>query len=288
MVRSAEFEHFLKANGVKHVKVSPYHAVSNGLAERMVQSFKRSCYASRKSNMTLQQCISNFLLTYHTTMHPTTGYTPAKLLLGRELRTRLSLIKPDIQTNVLQAQSNQKNCHDIQSKYREFYPGDPVYIKDLQQEKTWWAGMVVERSGPKSYLTVLQDGRIWKRHVDHLTRRQTSPLQNKPEKNETKNEAINLPVTAASKMQLLHHRYQTMTSQYQQTMNNLHQTISKEAVNLLNVSESDESNTAQDTGHSNENVTDGTVSVQVSVPPTTCQRSSRIVKPPDHLIETMS
>ena len=38
--RSAEFEHFLKANGVKHVKVSPYHAARNGLAERMAQSVK--------------------------------------------------------------------------------------------------------------------------------------------------------------------------------------------------------------------------------------------------------
>ena len=38
--RSVEFEYFLKANGVKCVKVSPYHATSNGFAERMVQSFK--------------------------------------------------------------------------------------------------------------------------------------------------------------------------------------------------------------------------------------------------------
>ena len=286
--RSAEFEYFLKANGVKHVKVSPYHAASNGLAERMVQSFKRSCYASRKSNMTLQQCISNFLLTYRTTTHPTTGHTPAKLFLGRELRTRLSLVKPDVQTNVLQAQSNQKNCHDIHSKYREFYPGDAVYIKDLRQVKTWWAGTVVERSGPKSYLTVLQDGRVWKRHVDHLTRRQLSPLQNVPENNETTNEAIEVPVTAASKNAtppppLQNHDQLTSTDNEQFTSDHI-----EGSSNFPNVPESDESNTAQGTEQSNETVTNETVSVQESVPPTACRRSSRIGKPPDRLIETMS
>ena len=28
----------------------------------------------------------------------------------------------------------------------------------------------MERSAPKSYVTVLADGRVWKRHVDHLRR----------------------------------------------------------------------------------------------------------------------
>ena len=31
---------FMKANGVKHVRIAPYHPASNGLAERFVQSFK--------------------------------------------------------------------------------------------------------------------------------------------------------------------------------------------------------------------------------------------------------
>ena len=60
--------------------------------------------------------------------------------------------------------------HDLHAKYREFYPGDTVLLKDLRKEKTWWPGTVVERSAPKSYVTVLDDGRVWKRHVDHLHR----------------------------------------------------------------------------------------------------------------------
>ena len=37
---SEDFARFLKLNGVKHIRVAPYHAASNGLAERIVQSFK--------------------------------------------------------------------------------------------------------------------------------------------------------------------------------------------------------------------------------------------------------
>ena len=171
---SAEFETFLKTNGVKHVRVAPYHAASNGLAERMVQSFKRSYHSSKQDRISTHQSIANFLLTYRSTTHPTTGYTPAKLFLGRELRTRLSLIKPDAQTTVTKAQGNQKDYHDLHAKYREFYPGDAVLIKDLRKDKTWWPGTIVERSTPKSYVTVLSDGRVWKRHIDHLRRRELS------------------------------------------------------------------------------------------------------------------
>ena len=33
---SAEFQEFMKKNGIKHIKVSPYHPTSNGLTERAV------------------------------------------------------------------------------------------------------------------------------------------------------------------------------------------------------------------------------------------------------------
>ena len=99
--RSEEFAHFLKMNGVKHIRVAPYHAASNGLAERMVQSFKGHMKATKGGKLSIQQRIANFLLTYRSTAHSTTGRTPASLFLGRELRTRLTLLRPSVGEKVM-------------------------------------------------------------------------------------------------------------------------------------------------------------------------------------------
>ena len=47
---SSEFERFMKENGTKHIKTSPYHSASNGEAERFVQTFKHSLKASKNDS----------------------------------------------------------------------------------------------------------------------------------------------------------------------------------------------------------------------------------------------
>ena len=69
----------------------------------------------------------------------------------------------------MDSQAKQKATHDVHSKFREFfYSGDRDLVKDLRKEDTWWPGSVAERSGPKSSVVVLNDGRVWKRHVDQM------------------------------------------------------------------------------------------------------------------------
>ena len=53
---------------------------------------------------------------------------------------------------------------------REFYAGDRVLVKDPRKEDTWWPGSVAERTGPRSYVVVLNNRRVWKRYVDHVRR----------------------------------------------------------------------------------------------------------------------
>ena len=86
--RSEEFAHFMKVNGIKHICVAPYNVASNGMEERMVQSFKNHMNTCKGSKLSIQQHTANYLLTYRSTKHPTTGRTPAGLFLGRELRIR--------------------------------------------------------------------------------------------------------------------------------------------------------------------------------------------------------
>lgn len=56
---SAEFESFMGNNGIRHVKSSPYHPASNGLAERAVQSFKENM--KKSTTTSLESQIAKFL-----------------------------------------------------------------------------------------------------------------------------------------------------------------------------------------------------------------------------------
>lgn len=85
---------------------------------------------------------TRLLLTYRSTEHPTTGRTPASLFLGRELRTRLTLVRPNVEEKVMDSQDKQKATHDTHSKFREFYPGDRILVNDLRNADTWWPGSV--------------------------------------------------------------------------------------------------------------------------------------------------
>ena len=72
---------FLKSLGIQHITNAPYHPQSNGMAERCVQSFKKSM--KKITNGTLDERLSNILFTYRTTPQSTTGQTPAELVFGR-------------------------------------------------------------------------------------------------------------------------------------------------------------------------------------------------------------
>ena len=90
---SGEFEAFMKGNRIRHIRSSPYHPSSNGLAERAVQSFKE--HLKRLTSGSLQDRLSKFLFWYRLTPHSTTGVPPAELLLGRRPRSKLDLLKPE-------------------------------------------------------------------------------------------------------------------------------------------------------------------------------------------------
>ena len=85
---SAEFESFLQNNGIKHLTSAPYHPASNGLAEKAVQIVKKGSLGSIRTRL------ATTLMAYWLTPQSTTGVSPAELLLGRQPRSRLDLLKP--------------------------------------------------------------------------------------------------------------------------------------------------------------------------------------------------
>lgn len=89
---------FMKTNGIRHQCNPPDHPTSNGQAEKIVQEPKRSL-KSKPSNRSTKHQISVFLLHYRTTPNTTTGQTPSQLLMKRGLGTKLSLLRPDLESS---------------------------------------------------------------------------------------------------------------------------------------------------------------------------------------------
>ncbi|XP_031553786.1 uncharacterized protein K02A2.6-like [Actinia tenebrosa] len=186
---SAEFRKFTEGNGIRHVTGAPYHQATNGLAERLVQSFKHAVKAD-KSNRTLEHKIHRFLLVYRTAPHATTGISPAQLLFQRNPRTRLDLLKPSVKNTV-----DGKNLQDENRPFSVFREGDRVWIRNYRDGPKWVHGTVLEQVGPVLYKGQTQE-KVWRRHFEQLRRDQfqLSPRQEPP----ASTDAVNLraPSTA--------------------------------------------------------------------------------------------
>ena len=168
---SAEFKAFMADNNIVHVTSAPYHPSSNGLAERAVQTFKNGL--KRTEGATIQERISKFLFTYRLTPQTTTGVAPAQLLMGRRPRSRLDRLFPDMSQRVEKQQSKQAEQHDTAKPLRSFKVDDTVYIKDFSTPNlTWIPGKVVKVTGPLSYHVEVQSGKVVRRHVDAVRKRE--------------------------------------------------------------------------------------------------------------------
>lgn len=87
----------MKLNGIKHVHCAPYHLTSNVLAECFIQSLKLALKANVSSGLVLEHCLSNPL-----------GVSLASLFLHRPVWTCLDLVRPDVESQVLSKQADQK------------------------------------------------------------------------------------------------------------------------------------------------------------------------------------
>ena len=77
---------------------APYDPASNGLAERVLQIGKNGL--KKISIGSIQDRLAKVLMSYRITPQAMTGNSPAELLLGRRLRTRLDLLKPNTAEHV--------------------------------------------------------------------------------------------------------------------------------------------------------------------------------------------
>ncbi|KAI0209977.1 hypothetical protein LSAT2_005314 [Lamellibrachia satsuma] len=164
---SEEFQDFCRHNGIKHITSAPHHPASNGLAERAVGIVKEG--VKRMHGGDLETKLARFLFDYRITPHSTTGIAPAELLMHRQLKTRLHLIRPDVGVKVVAEQTKQKAKHDRHAKVRTFLPDELVYaLRYHGNTATWVPGTIHRQTGPVSYTARLEDGTIARHYSDQL------------------------------------------------------------------------------------------------------------------------
>lgn len=164
---STEFERFTKSNGIKHITSAPYHPATNGQAERSVQTFKQSLRAMSETSKPVGEKLAKFLIAYRNTPHSTTGQSPAVLMFGRPLRTRLDLVKPDLNRKMRDRSLEQSATSMCSRQLRQVEVGDTVMARDYRGGLKWCPGRVLERTGPLMY-RVEVGNTIWRRHIDQL------------------------------------------------------------------------------------------------------------------------
>lgn len=177
---SDEFKSFVANNRIKHVLTAPGHPATNGQAENLVKTLKKSLYASLKDNGPddIKDMINRFLFDYRNTKHSTTNETPAKLLIGRELKTRFSLLKPPIiketiQNNQLSSAKNHKGKRNVELKENQ-----NVYIRDYTDpnNSAWTKAKIKKKLGPCNYTCVItHNNRPIKRHVNQIRGQKDEP-----------------------------------------------------------------------------------------------------------------
>jgi hypothetical protein len=170
---SQEAKVFFEERGITHLRIAPYSAQSNGLAEKAVQSIKRVIMKS--TGKSVNRAITDFLLLHRRTPQAHTGRSPAELMLGRQIHTKLDRLVP----------SHFKRVHHIQEKRipasaahqgSDFKAQSTVWILSPKigvQKRFWMPASVMRKCGPRRYQVRCTEPphQIWYRHVDAMKAR---------------------------------------------------------------------------------------------------------------------
>ncbi|XP_031747556.1 uncharacterized protein K02A2.6-like [Xenopus tropicalis] len=165
---SEEFKTFTNNNLIRAVTIAPRRPQGNGQAERMVQTAKDAL--RRITNGDWSTRLARFLIAQHVTPCPTTGVSPAELLMGRRLKTCLDRLNPDLTDDVERKQQQSLDSALSSKTLRTFASNDPVYARNYGAGPKWVPAVITEVTGPVSYKVHCDDGQEWHRHVDQLRR----------------------------------------------------------------------------------------------------------------------
>ena len=133
---------FLKSRGIKHIRVSPYYARSNGKLERFHRYLKKNFRAAISEGKSWQEELPKILMLYRASPHPVSGKSPSMLLFNREIRMKVPHIESNSNAELDREhpskcnlyQASMKDYHDAKQHAapHNFNIGDIVYCANMK------------------------------------------------------------------------------------------------------------------------------------------------------------
>ena len=135
--RAAETAQFLQTVGVRHLFSSPYSPQTCGMVERLNRTVKAAIQSATLLRQSRVPSVQSILQTYRSTVHPATGFSPFRLMRGRDMRTGLDVLplpaqpRPQLSERVQRYQTGYKQRFDARCAARtpEWKVGDSVFVR---------------------------------------------------------------------------------------------------------------------------------------------------------------
>lgn len=118
------------------------------------------------------------MLAYRTTLHGMTGEAPAVLLMRRNLRMKLDILKPNIRKQVEEKQQGQE-LRSSHNHMRELPIGQAVVARNYLTREKRVNGIITAHPVPLSYEVRVGPNTVWRLHIDQLKETALTPSINK-------------------------------------------------------------------------------------------------------------
>ena len=189
---SEEFESYLEENYIKHKTSTPLWPQANGDIEKQNRSLLKALRIAQAERKNSKHELLKFFIAYRSTLHSTTGASPAKLLYGSEIRTKI----PDLQSGFQRINADsEKRDRDSPAKQKGkdyadgkrnaqescLGPGDQVLLRQNRKNKldTSFEQEPYEVIGKQGSEITIQSpsGTQYRRNVTHVKKYHTeSPV----------------------------------------------------------------------------------------------------------------
>jgi transposase InsO family protein len=176
---SAEFDEFCCKRAIQHLRAAVYTPTTNGKVERFNQEIKQALKRAQVEGRTISDALQCLLFQYRSTPHSLTGCSPAKLMMGRELRGPLSALAldnaqhrslPAVNEALQRARKKQQaykhyydrrhHARDIQLQIGEFVKKKRPF-QNHKLALSWSQEIYVVTHQVRPYTYRLNDGSVW-------------------------------------------------------------------------------------------------------------------------------